>query len=473
MAFRITWCTEIVPSLLLIILTLVIPESPKWLASKSRWVEAAKTLTRIRTMKKKKNQTTDKSFVTRAYTTSNKITFCGYDDLFTRKYWRSTISGVILHFFIQFASVTTLMYYFNYICDMCGVNPDRKYWFVSSQFIILGILTIVPVILLDNARRVDFMSYGLLVMSFIFMAKFTILEIFAVAVDELTDFPFNWSVEKEPASAIIALFLFLVSVYSSSITSVSWVFTGEIFPDEARAKGTATCMCVSWMINGLTTLVLPLSFELTGHYVFLVLGCICLVGTICVLQLPETKVKATKLSGLTISSGIESGEGDGSVVTLEKLTPELESLSKTLIKSTNSVTLSPFIDSPLFKLTNKSNDLIVESEEEEFTKSLYENMKSYESPAKSCDDTIENVIESYSADFRSPEASSKESSSFSDWNIQIGKKRPRPPSAQSTSSEAESDPDLPEESEYYRFDNLRGGLNHQNTVRRSRNLLRS
>ncbi|CAH6723867.1 hypothetical protein CLIB1444_21S01178 [[Candida] jaroonii] len=509
MAFRITWCTEVVPSLLSIILTLVIPESPKWLASKSRWMEAAKTLSRIRTVKSKTHKN-DKSYVTRAYTNGKKIRFCGYHDLFTRKYWRATISGIVLHLVIQLTSTTTLMYYFSYICDMCGVDQERKYLFISSQYIILGISTIVPVILLDNARRIDFMSYGLLVISFTFIAKFVILEIFAVPVEE-SDSPFNWVINREPASAIIALFLFLVSVYSSSITSVSWVFTGEIFPDEARAKGTATCMCVSWMINGLTTLILPLSFKLAEYYVFLILGCLCFIGTICVSQLPETKVKTTQLSGLTISSEVESDFNEDEPLASESISEEkqaleiLNDLSTTLIKSGGTsdqkAVLSPFIDSPLFKLTNKSNDIIVESEEEDFTKSLYENMKSnYESPTKTVsdgDDTIGNVIQSYSADFKSPtkiESSrntpqsniSLTTSSLSDWNVKISNYKKDKPRSKTTnkyhstpnpSSEDVDNSDLPDEPEWYRFDNLRKGpknnLQNQSTVRRSQNLFRS
>ncbi|WEJ94898.1 hypothetical protein PSN45_002400 [Yamadazyma tenuis] len=292
--FKLLWALEGLPVVLVIVLAFSLPESPKWLASKSKWVEAARTLDRVRTIKKSAYGGTDKGYVTRAYVAGNQIMFCTYSDLFRKRFWKSTSVGILLHFFIQLTSITPLMYFFTYICDMCGMEDETRVVFESAQYIILGLLTLVPVVLLDNARRVDYLTYGMSVITLVFAAIFSVMVPFAILTNLDSDSPFNWIIHDEPASVVLALFLFLISVYASSITSVSWLYTGEIFPDEARAKGTAVCMCVSWIMNAVFTLLLPLLFQVVRYYVFLALAIFCLIGAIIFSRFPETKYKVAE-----------------------------------------------------------------------------------------------------------------------------------------------------------------------------------
>lgn len=289
-SFKATWGLEAAPAVLLMLLGILLPESPKWLASQSKWVEAAKTLERVRTVKKNRTSKTDEQYVTRVYTAGKKIKYCHYSNLFGKHYWRSTCVGILLHLFIQLTCVSTLMYFFTYICAMCGLQDNMRIMAVSSQYIILGILTLIPLMSLDKARRVDFLTYGILVLGFIFGGIFTVMYCFAESTDQSVMFsPFDWKLLREPASAVLALFLFLISVYASSITSVSWLYTSEIFPDEARAKGTAICMCVSSIVNATTTLCLPLLFELVKFWLFIPLAVFCITGAFVFLTFPETK----------------------------------------------------------------------------------------------------------------------------------------------------------------------------------------
>lgn len=286
-SFKISWGIQGIPGVVVLILTFTLPESPKWLASKARWKEAAKSLQRVRTHKRTKAESNDKSYVTNAYTSGTKLRYASFTHLFTR-HFKKTSTGILLHLFIQLTSINTLMYFFTYLCDLCGLDGDTKLAVVSIQYILLGLLTFIPLVVLDRARRVDFLVYGILVMGITYFGMF--LTGILHQEDALNDnSPFDWILEREAASTMIALFLFLVSVYASSLATVSWLYIGELFQDEERTKGTSVCMCVGFIIHGITTLLLPLAFEVISHWVFAILSLFCLIGCIVFMWFPETK----------------------------------------------------------------------------------------------------------------------------------------------------------------------------------------
>lgn len=450
-AFKWTWTIAILPSFFLILLTILLPESPKWLASKSKWVEAARTLERIRTIKKK--GLNEKGLVTRAYTTGNKIKYCKYSNLFT-DYRHSMVAGLTLHFLIQMTCVNVIIHFYQYICYMCGIEGDMTVVFVTTQYVLLGILTIVPVLLLDDARRIDFMSYGSLVISLTFIALFLVLVIFLVPVVN-TNSPLERVLHNESASALLALILFLISTYSSSITSVSWLYTSELFPDEARAKGTSICMCMSWITNAITTLIYPICIEFGGCYVFLVLGCLIFIGTYFLLQLPETKIIQDDQESEILE--IDNLQDKAEHVSLKE-TNDKHFSEEIVVKNEDSVkqfathlqdTNIPNVDLVKPPLSNEKDDLArplknnIHINVNPFQKSNNPSPESLSShspisllkpPARlsinnefsssgslsvktSHPDTVSDVIESYSADRRSPD------SFYSNWNQRIISKR--------------------------------------------------
>lgn len=288
--FKITWAIEGVPALLMLILTIILPELPKWLASKSRWIQAAKSLNRVRSLKRASNDESDRGYVTRAYTASNRIVFRSYSDLFKKKMLKFTIIGVLLHVFVQLSCVSIITYFYNYVCIMCGLDEETQFICVAAHHIIVGMLTILPVLVLDSARRVDHLCYGMFALGATFIGIFATLIRYSIETEtDPGNSPFDFVVEGEAASAILALFLFLSSAYASCVSSVTWLYTGELFGDASRSKGTALCMCVGWIVNGIMSFVLPTSLKLIQGYVFLVLGVCCLLGSIIFLRFPETK----------------------------------------------------------------------------------------------------------------------------------------------------------------------------------------
>ncbi|CAH2352970.1 hypothetical protein CLIB1423_08S04984 [[Candida] railenensis] len=296
-SFRYTWMVETFPTILLLVLSFFLPESPKWYASRLKWQEAAKTLDRLKNEdnsleKGKRSLLGDRGYVLTAYTSEPSIDSGSYADLFRKKYWKYTMIGVTIQSLVQITGVTSVMYFFVYICEACGLRGEGKVWIVSSQFLIFCIFTIFPILLLDGCRRKDSLIFGFSLLSISFASIWLIILLNKSKISNpmlMSNSPFNWELKEEPASAVLALFLFLVAVYSSTISCVSWLYTGEIFPVLIRSKGTSICMCVSWVLNLCLNILVPMSLPYLKFWTFGIFAIVCFFASIITSKFPETR----------------------------------------------------------------------------------------------------------------------------------------------------------------------------------------
>lgn len=295
LSFKFTWALEAVPAIVLSLLSFLLPESPKWLASKNRWQQAAKNIDRIQrsnTYKKIERATkNDREYVMGAYTSSSEFKRCTYADLFKKKYLSYTLVGILTQGFVQMTCVDSLMYFFDYICASCGLRSDHKVFVVSAQYATLAIFTLFPAALLDGCRRKDSLTFGMIILSISFFCLGLVFSLFAYSNSafSLPNSPIQWEVREEPASIVLGLFLFVVAIYGSFIVSVSWLYVGEIFPGPSRPKGTSLCMCTSWIIKAILTLSLPYSFRILKYWTFFPLSLSCLIGGLVISRFPETR----------------------------------------------------------------------------------------------------------------------------------------------------------------------------------------
>lgn len=338
-SFKWTWAMEILPAICLLPLSLILPESPKWLASIGNWGEAASNLARIQRYQEGKErklhekeiklqeqkvnelqhkhqqqvdyqyqqyqesqyenygqtsasarvQLGEKGYVVAAYTAGPEIRTCSYSMLFNRKYWKHTTIGIATQFFVQSTGVETFMLLFGYICDLCGVDANLKVMVVLAQYVVFVVFTFFPIFLLDKCRRKDVLTIGMFLMGIIFAAIFTVMVIYG-DMNQGPEFP--WEISGIPASTVLALCLLVVVVYCSTVLPASWLYIGEIFHGPCRAKGTAVSMSTLWFMASIITLALPFSAKAFGPFPLLVLSGFCLLGCGIFLSFPETRGKS-------------------------------------------------------------------------------------------------------------------------------------------------------------------------------------
>ncbi|KAK6455531.1 high-affinity glucose transporter, partial [Scheffersomyces xylosifermentans] len=297
-SFKYAWGIEALPAIALLILSFFLPESPKWLASQSKWTQAAKNLVKIKRSQNrleaakdhKRTHDDDRDFVLKAYTAGPEIRTCTYDKVFGKKYWKHTLIGTSSQFFVQLSSVQILKNHFLFICDICGIDGDNRAYYSSSHYMVEVLFTLIPLFLLDSARRKDCLTFGMFILGGSYLAVGVLVLVYSEkAVHGDINSPFQFEMFEEPASGVLAIFLFISAVYSSTVLSTSWLYAGEIFPGPARAKGTSICMGASWVVNTASALVLPSMLRHMGPWAFMMLSLCCFCGTIVLVTVPETR----------------------------------------------------------------------------------------------------------------------------------------------------------------------------------------
>lgn len=271
-SFKITWACEAVPALFVVGLTALLPESPRWLLAKGKWAEAAKVLEKLPQMKK---------------VLPDDSTPCSYSELFKKAYFQYTVCGALTQLFTQATCISSLSYFFSYLCAMCGIEGNHRLWMVSVQYIIGAFFTCFPLSFLDRTRRKDSLVFGMIVLSLGFSSMAVLILLYETSA--AANSSMRWSITNKPASAILALFLFVTAVYSALVVSVSWLYVAELFPRSIRNKGSSLCISVSWMMNAVLNIMFPYVFKMIRGWIFVPIALICLVGGIIIMQFPETR----------------------------------------------------------------------------------------------------------------------------------------------------------------------------------------
>lgn len=271
-SFKITWACEAVPALFVVGLTALLPESPRWLLAKGEWAEAAKVLEKLSEMKR---------------LLPDDSTLCSYSELFKKNYFQYTMFGALVQLFSQATCISSLSYFFSYLCAMCGIEGNHRLWMVSVQYIIGAFFTCFPLAFLDRTRRKDLLVFGMTVLGIGFSSMAVLILLYEKTA--AANSSMRWSITNKPASAILALFLFVTAVYSALVVSVSWLYVAELFPRRMRNKGSSLCISVSWMMNAVLNITFPYVFKVIRGWIFVPIAISCLAGGIIILQFPETR----------------------------------------------------------------------------------------------------------------------------------------------------------------------------------------
>lgn len=294
-SFKYTWMCESVWGVLLLLFSFFLPELPKWLAQKGNWLQAAKNLERLQPQKKGANTNfapkarAEEAILLRAYTGGqNAMRRYSYAQLFKKELVRLTFTAILTQFLVQLSCVGGLMYYFVDICSHCGVKLHHIQWFVLVQYGVSALFTLFPFAILDWCQRKDCLTFGMLLLAGTFSGLFGVIRAYGTP-----DFSYRSVLSVEvsgvAASAVLALFLFALSVYASVVFSVSWLYSVELFPAPARAKGASIAMATAWTVNTCVTFGLPFVLDKFQEWSFLGLGVVCLFSGLLFATFPETR----------------------------------------------------------------------------------------------------------------------------------------------------------------------------------------
>jgi sugar porter (SP) family MFS transporter len=256
---------QTIPAVLYTLLVLTIPESPRWLVSKSRNEEAKVILEIINP-----DEDVDKMLVD---ITANDDQADKSETIFIKKYRFPLILAFLIALFNQLSGINAFLYYAPRIFQEAGLGESTALLSSIGIGITNLIFTLIGVALIDRLGRKTLMYIG----SFGYIIS---LSLVAAA------FFYNWQGIAVPAF----LFLFIAS-HAIGQGAVIWVFISEIFPNHLRASGQSFGSSTHWVFAAIIPSLVPILFTTIGAgVVFLFFAVMMVLQLLFVhFMMPETK----------------------------------------------------------------------------------------------------------------------------------------------------------------------------------------
>jgi sugar porter (SP) family MFS transporter len=257
-----------VPSFLLFIFLLFVPESPRWLAEKNQPGQAMAILTRINGVAEASREFEE----IKQTITSSKGRLV---ELFRPGMFRILVIGILLAVFQQVTGINVVMYYAPAIFKSAGFGNDSALLQTALMGMVNLTFAVVSMFYVDKMGRKPLMVIGSIGMSI------------AMGLLALTFI----SGHTKGYFVLICIMGYLAA-FGFSLGPVVWVLIAEIFPNRLRSYAVAIATFMLWGANFIVSLTFPYLLKSLHGYCFVIYGAMCVLCLLFVLKyLEETKGK--------------------------------------------------------------------------------------------------------------------------------------------------------------------------------------
>lgn len=264
----------IFPSIILFCGILIIPDSPRWLASTNKKNEAIKILKKLRYSNFEVNKEIKEIFNSIKY----KNQSFGWK-LFKQNinFRRSVILGIILQIIQQFTGMNVMMYFSPKIFELSGFIGTKNQLLSTLLVGLVNVFsTIIAIISVDKLGRKPILYIG-----------FTIM---AIGMSILSLVLYIGTLQVIQYLSIISLLIF-VAGFAMSAGPIIWIICAEIQPLYGRDFGISCSTIANWLANMLLgTFFLTILSKLGGPLTFILLALANISFIIfTIFVIPETK----------------------------------------------------------------------------------------------------------------------------------------------------------------------------------------
>jgi len=269
--WRIMFYVCTVPSVLFLMLTLFLPESPRWLIKMGKATKAFPTLEKIGGFEYAQAQIQQMNGSVQP--NNDKINL---QILFQKKYARVIVLGVFLAVYQQWSGINTVFNYAEEIFVSAGYGVNDTLFNIVITGSVNLIFTLIAMSVVDKLGRKKLLIIGAagLSLSYIFLGLAYFFHVQGIVV--------------------LIIVVLSIGIYAMSLAPIVWVVLSEIFPNQVRGAAMSLATLALWVACFILTYTFPMLNKWLGASgTFWVYASVNLVSFIFIaLQLPETKGKS-------------------------------------------------------------------------------------------------------------------------------------------------------------------------------------
>ncbi|WP_037679856.1 sugar porter family MFS transporter [Streptomyces griseus] len=254
---------------------LVVPESPRWLASRSRFGEALEVLRQVRSRQRAEAELSEVSALA---VKDEREKLGGRQEMRSTPWVRKLMYvGFGIAIVQQITGVNTIMYYGTQILTDAGFAADSALTANIANGVISVLATFVGIWLLGRVNRRPMLMTGQIGTT----AALLLIGVFSLVLPT----------GDGRAYAVLAMTVTFLAFQQGAISPVTWLMLSEIFPMRMRGFGMGVAAVALWLTNFVIGLVFPSLVDGIGisntFFLFVVAGVVSL--TFVKRYVPETK----------------------------------------------------------------------------------------------------------------------------------------------------------------------------------------
>jgi len=238
--WRAMFASELVPGVVFLVLTTMLPESPRWLIKAGRHEQAAKVLKRIFS-----NGAEEEFEIIRETLAKESANEKRFVDVINKRYRKPLIIAMLLAAFAQFSGINVVFYYGTSMLETAGLKADSA----LSGMAVIGffnmIFTLVAMGFVDKLGRRKLLQIG---------------TVGAIACLIGIGSSFNTGA----STMLIAMMCVFVAFFAFSLGPIKFIFASEIFPTNIRSHAMSIAILTMWLTDTLVGQFTPALREGVG-----------------------------------------------------------------------------------------------------------------------------------------------------------------------------------------------------------------
>lgn len=271
--WRLMFLAGFIPSMILAIGMIFLPETPRWLMTKGREEEAKEIIKRI-----DPNGDADEE-IRQIKEAMHREEGGDWRELFKKWLRRPLIIGIGIFFFQQYSGINAIFYYAPVIFEQSGFNTANTSILATVSLGVVNVLfTIISLPLLDRLGRKKLLYIG-------FAGIIFSLGVLAIA------FNYKEALGESLKWVAVGSLLLYIAFFAISLGPMGWLLASEIFPLKIRGFAMSMISLAHWVFNFMVSFTfLRMTKFLSPSGSFAVFAIISAIAVLFVhFYVPETK----------------------------------------------------------------------------------------------------------------------------------------------------------------------------------------